>query len=188
MNKASLRKKYKALRASLSAEERDNRSLAIANQLLGLDIWEYDYYHIFLPIERLLEVDTTYILNILSGKDKNVLISKSDFEKGTMQHFLLLDNTKLQVNEYGIPEPVDGIEIAFAKAQVVFLPLLAYDSKGNRVGYGKGFYDKLLAESNKELLTIGLSYFEPEEKEITTNSLDVSMKYCVSPSNSFKFC
>lgn len=188
MSKASLRKKYKALRASLSPEERDNHSLAIANQLLKMDIWDYDYYHIFLPIERLLEVDTAYILNILSGKDKNVLISKSDFEKGTMQHFLLLDNTKLKVNEYGIPEPVDGIEVAFTKAQVVFLPLLAYDLNGNRVGYGKGFYDKLLESHSGNCTTVGLSYFEPEKTKISTNNADIPMKYCVSPTNIFKFC
>jgi 5-formyltetrahydrofolate cyclo-ligase len=41
-------------------------------------------------------------------------------------------------NVYNIPEPVDGIS-TFKKIEVVFVPLLAYDKKGNRVGYGKGF-------------------------------------------------
>lgn len=187
VNKATLRKKYKTLRTSLSQEQREDYSLAIANQLLKLDIWDYDYYHIFLPIDRLMEVDTAYILNILSGKDKNILISKSDFELGTMQHFLLLDNTKIKVSEYGIPEPVDGIEIAFAKAQVVFLPLLAYDNKGNRIGYGKGFYDKLLQASSEHLTKIGLSFFEPETVEFDTSPYDIPLDYCVTPEQVWKF-
>lgn len=187
MTKKELRKKYKERRASLSPDERDDRSLAIANQLLKLDIWDYEYYHIFLPIERLLEIDTAYILNILSGKDKNILISKSDFDTGTMQHFLLLDNTKLKVNEYGIPEPVDGIEVAFAQAQVIFIPLLAYDKKGNRIGYGKGFYDKLLAQNNESLLKIGLSYFNPEATAFKTYESDVPLDYCVTPEKFWKF-
>ncbi|MFT5750522.1 MAG: 5-formyltetrahydrofolate cyclo-ligase [Flavobacteriales bacterium] len=180
--KKNLRKKYKDLRASLTDEERDQYSLEIANTALSLDIWDHNYYHIFLPINRLKEVNTEYLLSILSGKDKHVLVPKTDFESGTMKNYLLLDNTKITVSSYGIPEPDDdAIEIAFAKADVVFVPLLAYDTLGNRVGYGKGFYDKMLALCRPDVITIGLSFFGPEEIHIPTNPLDISMKYCVSP-------
>lgn len=180
--KKNLRKKYKDLRASLTDEERDQSSLEIANTALSLDIWDHDYYHIFLPITRLKEVNTEYILSILSGKDKHILVSKTDFESGTMKNYLLLDNTKITLSSYGIPEPDDAaIEVAFAKADVVFVPLLAYDTLGNRVGYGKGFYDKMLALCRPDVITIGLSFFGPEEIHIPTNPEDISMKYCVSP-------
>jgi 5-formyltetrahydrofolate cyclo-ligase len=186
--KRSLRKKYKDLRAALSDDERDQYSLEIANRVLSLDIWEHDYYHIFLPITRLKEVNTEYILSILSGKDKHILVSKTDFERGTMKNYLLSDNTKITVSTYGIPEPDDNaIEIAFAKADVVFVPLLAYDNSGNRVGYGKGFYDKMLANCRPDVITIGLSFFEPESVKIPTNNTDVSMKYCISPKKTYVF-
>jgi 5-formyltetrahydrofolate cyclo-ligase len=79
-----------------------------------------------------------------------------------MTHFLLTDNTKIKKNEYNIPEPVDGLEVPAIKIDVVFIPLLAYDKKGNRVGYGKGFYDKFLAECKPETIKIGLSFLNPK--------------------------
>ena len=187
MEKPALRKKYKKLRQSLSLDEIEELSLSIANQALQLDIWDHEFYHIFLPITKHKEVNTQYLLNILQGKDKNILLSKSDFDTNTMRNFLLTDRTKIVVNEYGIPEPEDGIEIAFAKAEVIFIPLLAYDTKGNRVGYGKGFYDRFLAQCNPEALKIGLSFFSPENECISTNSSDISLDYCISPKITCKF-
>jgi 5-formyltetrahydrofolate cyclo-ligase len=58
----------------------DEKSLAIANEILKLPIWEKTYFHIFLPITEHKEVDTEFILHLLAGKDKEIVISKSDFE------------------------------------------------------------------------------------------------------------
>lgn len=187
MNKASLRIKYKALRQELPESELEEKSLAIANSLLKLPIWEKDYFHLFLPIVAQKEVDTEFILHLLSGKDKHILISKSDFETREMTHFLLTDNTRIRKNGYGIPEPVDGIEIPAAKIEVVFVPLLAFDEKGNRVGYGKGFYDKFLAECQPETIKIGLSLFEAVEAWEDVFESDVRLDYCVTPDNIYTF-
>ena len=133
MNKRELRKKYKELRHNVSEENIEEWSLQIANQLIRLDIWQHSFYHLFLPIEIQKEVNTEYILQVLAGKDKNIVLSKSDFETREMTHFLLTDNTTIKKNAYDIPEPVDGLEVPVAKIDVVFVPLLAFDKKGNRV-------------------------------------------------------
>ena len=65
----------------------------------------------------------------------------------------------LKENKYGIPEPINGIQINSDIIDVVFVPLLAYDSKGNRVGYGKGFYDRFLENLGSKTIKIGLSFF-----------------------------
>ncbi len=187
MEKMKLRKKYKELRKNLSEEVIDEKSLDIANKSLELDLWDYQYYHLFLPIVKQKEIDTSYILNILQGKDKHVLVSKSDFKTNTMKHYLLTDATRFIVNEYGIPEPEDGIEIDSEKIDVVFIPLLAYDLKGNRIGYGKGFYDRFLSECKKEVIKVGLSFFDPEEKDIHINDTDVALNYCISDTNTYKY-
>ena len=111
MKKSELRPKYKALRKQLSENEIEEMSLAVANKLLALPIWEKTYFHIFLPITEHHEVNTEFTLHLLSGKDKEIIISKSDFETRNMTHFLLTDSTKIKKNEYNIPEPVDGIEV-----------------------------------------------------------------------------
>ena len=92
MNKAQLRKKYKALREHISEEEGEDFSLAIANKSLSLPIWEGTYYHLFLSISEKKEVNTEYLLHILQGRDKSVIVSKSNFEAVAMQHFLLQEN------------------------------------------------------------------------------------------------
>lgn len=181
MLKKVLRIKYKELRQNLTLEEIEEKSLAIANQLLQLDIWENTYFHLFLPIEEHKEINTEYILNILQAKDKEIVISKSDFETTSMLHFLLTDNTKIKKNEYNIPEPINGLSVPTDMIDVVFVPLLAYDKQGNRVGYGKGFYDKFLSECKPNVVKIGLSFFEPEEliKDVFEN--DVKLDFCVNP-------
>ncbi len=187
MTKKELRKIYKARRKGLSETQIDDLSLAISNQLLKLPIWNYSFYHIFLAIEEKKEVNTDYILNILSGKDKNILISKSNFETGGMTHFLLTDNTVIKKNSYNIPEPVDGIEILNDKVEVVFIPLLAFDEQGNRVGYGKGFYDRFLANCKPETIKIGLSFFEAEGAITDVFESDVQLDYCVTPEQVYRF-
>lgn len=187
MTKTELRTRYKALRKNLSEENIEEMSLAIANGVLALDIWDKTYFHIFLPIEEQKEVNTEFVLHLLSGKDKEIVISKSDFATRKMTHFLLTDNTKIKKNEYNIPEPVDGIEVPSTKIEVVFVPLLAFDSVGNRVGYGKGFYDLFLAECQPQTIKIGLSFFEAENTISDVFEKDIRLDYCITPKNCYRF-
>lgn len=187
MLKKELRTKYKALRNQLSEDNLEEMSLAIANKVLALPIWEKTYFHIFLPIVEQKEVNTEFILHLLSGKDKEIIISKSDFETREMTHFLLTENTKIKKNEYNIPEPVDGLEVPTKKIDVVFVPLLAFDKTGHRAGYGKGFYDKFLTECKPETIKIGLSFFETEEKIEDIFEDDVKLDYCVTPNGVYQF-
>ena len=187
MNKTELRIKYKALRQSLSEEEIEEMSVAIANNLLGLPIWHNTYFHVFLPITEQIEVNTEYILHVLSGKDKEIVVSKSDFASRNMTHFLLTDNTKIKKNSYNIPEPLDGIEVPVTKIEVAFVPLLAFDTNGNRVGYGKGFYDVFLSRCKPETIKIGLSFFEAETTVADVFENDVKLDYCVTPKKIYAF-
>lgn len=187
MQKNALRKKYKKLRMALTNDDVEELSLRIANELLKVDIWHYEFFHIFLPIEEQKEVNTEYILNILAGKDKNIIVSKSDFSTRQMSHFLLSDSTTLKKNSYNIPEPIGGIEISTDKINVVFVPLLAYDQHGNRVGYGKGFYDRFLSECDKSTVKVGVSFFTPETRILDNGFYDVKLDYCVTPEGIVEF-
>ncbi len=187
MLKKEVRKKYKELRKLLSQEEIEAKSLAIANRLLQLNIWDKTYYHLFLTIEEQKEIDTEFILQILAGKDKEIVVSKSDFATLGMTHYLLTDNTKFRKNEYNIPEPIDGLEVPTTKIDVVFVPLLAFDLNGNRVGYGKGFYDIFLSDCKPETLKIGLSFFEEESIIDDISDNDIRLDYAVTPEKIYTF-
>ena len=186
MLKKELRVKNLSLRNSLTTEHISEQSLQLANTLLTLPIWNFSYYHLFLSITEKKEVDTSYILSILQGKDKNVVLPKmADDQK--LIHFLLTDNTIIKPNKWGVPEPLEGIEVPTNKIEVIFLPLLAFDNKGNRVGYGKGFYDIFLKECNPNVLKIGLSLFEAEDLIADISPDDIPLDYCITPNKVYTF-
>lgn len=187
MKKSQIRNKYKELRASLSAKELEQKSLDISNQVLKLPIWDYSFYHLFLSISEKKEINTEPILHILQGKDKNIVVSRCNVNTMKLSNFLLTDNTVIKKNTWGIPEPTDGISIAANQIDVVFIPLLAYDKRGNRIGYGKGFYDGFLAECRDDVVKVGLSFFDPEPHIADIHSNDVPLDYCVTPEGIFQF-
>lgn len=187
MLKKQLRTKYKEIRKQLTEVDIEDKSLAIANAVLTLPIWDKTYFHVFLPITEHKEVNTEFILHLLAGKDKEIVVSKSDFETRKMTHFLLTDNTKIKKNEYNIPEPVNGLEVPANKIDVVFVPLLAFDKKGHRVGYGKGFYDQFLSQCKPEVIKIGLSFFEAEDLIEDVYENDVVLDYCVTVDGVYEF-
>lgn len=185
-DKHALRIKYKKLREKLSEETVEEWSVQIANHSLALPIWEKTYYHLFLSIPEKREVNTEYLLHILQGRDKSVVISKTNFVTHQMDHFLLQENTVLKTSAYGIPEPVEGLYIDPTVLDVVFVPLLGFDKKGHRVGYGKGFYDRFLQQCRPDTIFVGLSFFEPEEK-IAAQETDIPLHYCLTPKRVYSF-
>jgi len=188
MQKEVLRKMYKQKRNQLTVDAVEDLSLQIANQSLNLPIWDKTYYHLFLSITENKEVQTEYILHILHAKDKEIVVSKCDMKTITMVNYLLTDNTKLVKSNYNIPEPVDGIEVPETKLDVVFIPLLAFDKKGNRVGYGAGFYDNMLAKCTPNCIKVGVSFFEAENELIDgVFEGDIPLDYCITPNQVYTF-
>ena len=160
-------------------------SFAIANNCLKLPIWHLDYYHIYLPIKAKAEIDTTLILTLLQGKDKQVILPR--IKGSELEHILLTDITKLKTNTLGIAEPEKGIKISPEQIDVIFLPLLAWDKSGNRLGYGKGFYDNFLSLCKTNTIKVGLSFFDPVDKIVDIRSKDIRMDFCVNPEGIKKF-
>jgi 5-formyltetrahydrofolate cyclo-ligase len=185
--KNKLRSKYEDLRDNLTNVQIEEFSLEIANKLLQLPIWDMEFYHLFLSITEKKEIDTEFILHILQGKDKNVILSKSDFKTRQLHNFLLTDSTVIKKNKWNIPEPVDGIEIPSGKIEVVFVPLLAFDLNGHRLGYGKGFYDIFLASCKPGVIKVGVSFFEAEKVIPELENSDIALDYCVTPHKTYVF-
>lgn len=188
MVKHELRKKYRGLRAKLEPATILEDSVLLANQVLGLSIWKAVYFHIFLTAATHKEVDTLPLLTLLQGRDKQVVVPKVIRGARGMAHYLLTDSTVLQRNAWGIPEPVEGIAVAESKIDVVFVPLLAFDTVGHRVGYGKGYYDSFLRACRKQTVTVGLSLFEAEPELIAdVYEADVKLQYCITPKQVYRF-
>ena len=188
LNKTNIRKQFLDKRNGLSQQKKDKYDITIANQLLELNIWDKQYFHLYLPIEKFNEIDTSYILHILQGRDKEVIISKTDISTLEMEHFLLTENTKIKKNQWDIPEPLSGIPVKEELLEVIFVPLLASDLSGNRIGYGKGCYDRFLSRCQPNTIKIGLSYFDPLEKNsFEVEKTDIKLNYLISPNKIYSF-
>lgn len=186
MLKKDLRTHFLELRKNASDAAIADASLQLANNTLALPIWEHIYFHIFLSSAQKKELDTRPLITLLQGRDKEIVIPKiaADYR---LEHFLLTDNTPLKPNNWGIPEPVDGISVTPDKIDVVFIPLLGFDLKGFRVGYGKGFYDRFLAECREDTVKIGLSIFEAVDEISDVEAHDIRMDYCITPERTYSF-
>ncbi|MCH3880950.1 MULTISPECIES: 5-formyltetrahydrofolate cyclo-ligase [Tenacibaculum] len=181
MNKTVLRKLYKQRRKDLSTLEVETLQEKIYQQVFALDFSTINTIHIFLSIERLLELNTNPIIDFLLLNNKQVVVSVSDFETNTLKHFLFDRKTKLKVSSFGIPEPINGKEIDAKEIDLVFVPLLISDEKNYRVGYGKGFYDRFLSECRKDVKTIGLNFFKPIQTITNLNEFDIPLQKIIYP-------
>ncbi|MBT27446.1 MAG: 5-formyltetrahydrofolate cyclo-ligase [Flavobacteriaceae bacterium] len=185
LSKIEARVKYKNLRKHLTESEILYMSVDIANNLLKLNIWELKTFHLFMTKDENKEVDTKPIFDILIGKEKEIIIPKININRNSLDSYIFDEKTVFSLDKLMIPEPVNGI-LFNGKIDVVILPLLAYDLDGNRIGYGKGFYDKFISNLKSEPLKIGVSYFSPE-KSLEFNNHDINLDYCITPNKIFSF-
>jgi 5-formyltetrahydrofolate cyclo-ligase len=112
------------------------------------------------------------------------VINSSD---GTMQNYLCNENTVYDLNQYGIPEPLNEKEIMPGEIDMAIIPLLVFDTAGYRVGYGKGYYDRFLADCRPEMLKIGLSFFSPVESLSDAAFFDKKLDFCITPDCVYAF-
>jgi 5-formyltetrahydrofolate cyclo-ligase len=184
--KNNVRQYFLTLRKQLDANMVDYASQLIKDQFLKE--WDFKQQNIscFLPMTQKKEVNTFPLLQSLEKKNK-LWVPVTDFQQGRMAHFSFDQKTPLKVNPYGIPEPVEPKNTIDAKAlDVIVIPLLAADFGGNRIGYGKGFYDKLLKDCSSQAIRIGLSFFEPIEN-IPCEAFDEKLHFLVTPKQTYRF-
>ncbi len=187
MDKTIYRSSAIARRKALSATELEELSEQIA-QRFPLDLLKcHDLIHVFYPIPGKQEVDTLRLIERIRFADASIrfVLSKSNLDTCTLRHILWTDTTPLAMNRWGITEPLEGLEVDPATLSIVIVPLLAFDVHGNRLGYGKGFYDRFLSEC-PDALKIGLCYFDAEEA-IPADAHDIPLDLCVSPSKVYDF-
>jgi 5-formyltetrahydrofolate cyclo-ligase len=93
-------------------------------------------------------------------------------------HFALWEaETNLAPNRYNIPEPPSSATVCpTPDLDIIFLPLVAWDLRGGRLGMGGGFYDRTLAAVEGPLL-VGLGYGEQQVAEVPRDSWDVELDY-----------
>jgi len=181
-DKGSLRKAYLEKRKALNPELLGDFSHQIRQRLIEFVSWEkVQTMHTYLPIPGKNEVDTLGIIEQVRIKFTYVrIVLPKVSDKDTLNHFYYHESTRLDPGKWGIPEPVDATPTPINKIDLVLVPLLTFDKFGNRIGYGKGHYDRFLAQCRTDAVKIGLCFFEPVER-IDIEPTDIPMNAVVTP-------
>ena len=189
MKKKELRQHYLTKRNALSKNELWTLTDAIIDQLKHFNWSYYNCVSLFLPIKAHNEIDTFEILSYLKSNFENlkIVVPRINFTDLSLEQVAFTQETVLVKNEYDIPEPLYGYVIPAKGIDVVFVPLLTFDLEGNRVGYGKGVYDRFLSTCKPEVLKIGLSFFEPDDDIEDINIFDVKLSHCITPTQIYTF-
>lgn len=188
VTKETLRRVYLEKRQGLRDEEYDLRNALLRRNFRSLlDEISISSLHIFLPITANKEVNTWPIIHDLRTDFPQIKVYTSKVQAGgSLSHYHLEESTRLVINKWGIPEPDDEKEIPLDRVDVVVVPLIISDKAGHRIGYGKGYYDRFLAETEVRY-RIGLTLSPPLDCIPFIEAHDVPLTHCIGPFYSEKF-
>ena len=171
-SKEVVRERVSNIRKSLTKEEIDNRSKQIISRLNGLEEF-IEAINIHCYVSKNSEVDTQELFGL---KGKNFFIPYVEDENIKYSRFDGFEN--LKKNAYGILEPVNPISEE-TELDIIIIPGIAFDKKCNRIGYGKGYYDRFLAKHGKTF-KIGLAFECQIVDEISVEEYDVPVDVVVT--------
>lgn len=183
MTKQQLRIGYISKRNRLSQVEYEDLCVKLFQQFQAVNLAGVSCVHLFLTIHKRKEPDTFIIRDWLKANHPQIkiVLPKTNFADNTMQSFADDDDLQLEVNAFGITEPMTGNEVDAVEIDLILVPLLAFDKQGYRVGYGKGFYDRFITQCRPDVQLIGLSFFGPVEKIEDLNGFDKPLTACITP-------
>jgi len=177
MDKKSLRKEMYEKRCSLSKQFVIMNSAKIFENLINTNLLNLNNVLIYSDFRN--EVQTGDIIDYLFSNNKNVYLPVCDCKKTTFAvHQIFNTEYDSQLNFYGIKEPKNSA-VTNNKIDCAIIPGIAFDVKGNRIGFGKGYYDKFLFE-NKDICKIALCYEFQIVDQIPANTHDIPMDYIIT--------
>lgn len=190
MTKSELRKLYLEKRKALTAGEVAEMSLLLADRLFtSFDLAGIRTLHCFISISKFNEVDTSIIFQKVWNDFPNIdtFAPRMDRSIDELEHLPYTDASEMIENSWGIREPAGTKKADPKKIDLVLVPLLCFDERGFRVGYGKGYYDRFLARCRPDCLKIGISFFPPVDRIDDIHAGDIPLNWCVTPERVYRF-
>jgi len=189
MFKKELRKEYLNKRLLFSKEDIELNSSKILNLLCENFDLKNKNICTFLPINSKNEINTFQLFELKKNFQFNLFSTKWNMLSNELSIHRINNIKDIILSKFNIPEPNEAIVSEKTNLiSIVLIPLLCFDKQGNRVGYGKGVYDKFLAKFNQnKTLFIGLSIFEAIDTIHDRNTQDIKLHYCITPNTLYHF-
>lgn len=189
LKKQALRAKMIALRLALPEKTREAMSLAIAGHVFGLpEIVKAHHIHLYLSMHTHAEVDTAPLIEGLAAMGKEMSVPA--IRDGKLFSAAFRQSDPVLLAQFGQPEPQELSIVDDSLLDVMLIPLLAFDGKGIRLGYGKGFYDfflQRLSQSGKRPSRIGLSFSQQMVDELPADPWDEALDTVVHEAGIIRF-
>lgn len=184
--KKEMRMKVQSLRDSVSLEERIKKSKIIAEKFLKTEEYmEAKNLLIYFPFRS--EIDTTIIIKDALKKGKKVILPRVSNEK--LELYFVKDlSEELKKGSFGIMEPVPSLckPATIEEIDLAVVPGVAFDANLNRLGYGGGFYDRLLENLPSEIKKIALAFEIQVVLEIPVTKKDKKIDMIITEKNIYK--
>ncbi len=189
MLKRDVRKLFKQKRAGITPLQKRKWDDLILIQFQTIELPFLSTVLSFYSIEENNEVDSFNIIDYLHFKNPSMQVAypRMNVANTTMQAIVAAADEAFQANEFGITEPVGNDVVKPIEIDLVLVPMLAFDKKGHRVGYGKGYYDRFLNECSNDCLKVGVCYFEAVEAIDDAAEFDVPLDFCITPEKVYVF-
>lgn len=189
MLKKALRDTYLKKRLELNPQAFAEATSVIVNHFESLQLQNVKKVLSYYPILSRNEFDVSHCTEILVRNNPLVQIGwpRIDAEKNTMEGFTVSPDGLYSKNKYNILEPINGIWMDPETIDLVLIPLLCFTTKGFRVGYGKGYYDRFLVRCKPDVIKLGFSFFDPVDAIEDIDQFDVPLSYCITPSRIYEF-
>ncbi|MCD9856151.1 5-formyltetrahydrofolate cyclo-ligase [Epilithonimonas sp. JDS] len=185
LKKNELRTLYKAKRMALSQDEVNFLSKKLLEKfILQFNPIENQKVNVFLAIQKFNEVNTQIFINYFFENKIRVFVPKIQGEK--IISVEIFPDSEFEINSWGIKEPISN-NASNVELDYVLTPLLYCDASGNRVGYGKGFYDQFFSKYSNTEKKIGLNFFPPNEIVTDVFEKDVQLDILITPNQIFEF-
>lgn len=177
--KAILRNKLLEKRENLSEAERRQASEKIVKRLTQQpEFQQAEIIHCYVSISSRNEVNTLFLIQEMLQGNKRVVAPITNFDSGKLSHIILHSFDDLKPNKWGVLEPEPGTEVDSPALDLIIVPMVGGDPQGNRLGYGKGFYDRFLAEV--ECPAIGLCFEKCMVKAIPVEKFDICLSRIIT--------
>ena len=185
--KKELRKRMRGLRGAMPRENAALRAARIVAAVTALPAWSAARaVALYWPMEARREVDVRALAAAARAAGKRVAYPRLDLEHDAIALAAVDDDAALVEGAYGAHEPAPDAEIVLAGGvDVVVVPALAVDLDGRRIGYGRGFYDRLLPAYVPPALAIAVAYDFQLLGELPETPVDVRVGWVVTDERSF---
>ncbi|MFC1474474.1 5-formyltetrahydrofolate cyclo-ligase [bacterium] len=180
--KVQTRKQVLTIRDTLTIYERISMSEKATELLLGFEPFVIAETTMFFISFR-SEILTELMIRRSLGAGKRVVVPVTNIEERTLTASLLLDyNSELAPGAFGIPEPMEGCVRPVPPEEIDFiaLPGAAFDRRGNRVGYGGGFYDRFTEKRRPDVPLVALAFSCQVIDSVPTEPHDRPVDYIIT--------